>query len=114
MHKIGKLVQENKNEAIELLKKNGGLMEWPSLEDLAEQEGVDTWEIEDPNPSILFYTRHDEYLELEITKARLTHNGKGIEFYSPDENDWFSSNECSALTENNVYEFLFTLCHNEE
>lgn len=114
MHKIGKLVQENKNEAIELLKKNGGLMEWPSLEDLAEQEGVNTWEIEDPNPSILYITRHGEYVELETTKARLTKNGEDIEFYSPEDGEWFSSYECSALTENNVYEFLPTLCEDEE
>lgn len=114
MHKIGKLVQENKNEAIELLKKNGGLMEWKSVEELAEQEGVDSWEIEDPNPSILFITRHGEYLELEITKARLTKNGNDIEFYSPDNDEWFSPYECSVFTENNVYEFLPTLCNDEE
>lgn len=114
MHTIGKLVQENKIEAIELLKKNGGLMEWPSVEELAEQQGVDVCDIDDPNPYILCYTRQVEYVDLEITKARLTDNEKGIEFYSPEEDEWFSSYECSVFTENNVYAFLPTLCEDEK
>ena len=55
-----------------------------------------------------------EYVDLEITKARLYDNEKGIEFYSPEEDEWLSSYECSVFTENNVYEFLPTLCEDEK
>lgn len=85
---------ENKRSAIILLKK------------YFKDNNCDTLPIIDNDvyyPYVLVDDRHNNILDLFVTKVRLSQNNDKIEFYIEELEEWIPDNYCLSTTANNVY-----------
>lgn len=105
MHNISKLVQENKQEAIEIIKKNGGSISF--VGDVAP----DKWIGNLNEVKLPFVIISDlPIFDCAVLAVRLTESGE-IEFYGLDvdiyeASMWREVSECANNTENEIYEYI--------
>lgn len=114
MHNIGKLVRENKAEAIDIIKAFGGEISFiggKAPEGNEWLDGVDKKAL----PWVIVYDC--ELIDMAVLAVRLNESGE-IEFYGfdtkvPEASDWREVSECANGTENEIYEFIGNHNNNE-
>lgn len=92
MKNLYEVLNENRIEAVEKLKKFGKTLEF----DYDENNNVDE------RPFVLISNRYGEIYDIEVSKVKLDTNNN-IMLYIDDWGEWVNETECLSASADNVY-----------